>query len=164
MTQYTPATLVAAAARHMLAQGKPGYSVENGACMYETADGLRCAIGGLLPKEGVPADVLYGKSLQAPLQIILGLPPGRLVPMDIWNAAHAIQSVHDTWAITIYSESGSVRKRNAIEDLPGSVLNLESVAPGWREELGDDYPAFLQLIGVQKDGANYKMARQARTT
>lgn len=40
-----------AVATHLFRQGKPAYSFDEHACMYRTPDGLKCAVGCLIPDE-----------------------------------------------------------------------------------------------------------------
>lgn len=159
MTQYTPATLVAAAARHMITQGRPGYSVEKGACMYRAPDGTRCAIGGLLPPE-TPDYVLEGESLLKALSCILGQPIQSVAPKDIWDAARWIQGVHDIWAAVTLREDADVSRSQAESRLLFALAEADTAAAGWREELGDDYPKFLALIGVEEKDGGFVIRRR----
>lgn len=151
MTQLyqDPVELVCAAARHLIAQGRPGAEISatgRVSCRYVASDGTRCALGGLLPADESPDDVL-GRRFAYVLTTISGLTDTSDRWDDLAAAAERIQAVHDEWALhaTNSSAANSGRLRRKIED-------LDDAAPGWREAMGDDLPRFFALIG-HKDPA-----------
>lgn len=51
MTQHTLQEVFDVVATHLLTQNKKAQHEETGECMYRTCDGLRCAVGVLIPDE-----------------------------------------------------------------------------------------------------------------
>lgn len=136
-TNYTPATIAADAVRHLLKQGRP--AMENGHCRYRTQDGLKCAIGGLIPDakyepafDSLDAVKFYAMPLETLLERVFGIHD-----QDVLTAASHIQVVHDFWA------------RQEKRYMKMGVNDLDRDAAGWREEVGaEDLQKFFNLIGL----------------
>jgi hypothetical protein len=47
----TPQEILDTVARHLFAQGRPARDPVSGSCQYRTSDGLKCAVGALIPDE-----------------------------------------------------------------------------------------------------------------
>jgi len=134
-TEYTRATLVADAARHLLKQGRPSYRRRRDGrivCLYRGPDGTSCAIGGVLP------DDLYKRSFDKnPINAsqLLEKVIGKKAATALGYAADQIQRIHDTWA-----GANDCDIRYVISD-------LDYDAPGWREELGEeDTKRFIDMV------------------
>lgn len=137
---YTPATLVAASVRHLLRQGRSAIQLDsagNVLCRYLADDGLKCAIGGLIPED------LYSPKLEeATLRsVLVSAVPGCMGtnPLsELDSAAYCIQKAHDGW--------GTAWR----DDRPDKAIQrLDDRVPGWREALADDeVNAFINLISA----------------
>lgn len=146
MTEYTPATLVAAAVRHMLQQGRPAYEAVHTdipnfkeiSCRYLVPEtGLRCALGGLVPPDS-DTPLAYAHFSEV-LNDIIGYIPGH--GSAIRHAASRIQWIHDEWA----RRTEGLPQQS--DNLAGMIRDLDRFAPTWRQELGDDLAKFEAMVG-----------------
>ncbi len=75
--------------KHLFTQGRRSTAPDNGACMYRSADGLKCAIGVLIPDEK------YDPSFEGMPITRLGWLPNFEVPIRNLGLLDSLQRVHD---------------------------------------------------------------------
>lgn len=103
---------------HLLTQGEQALG-EGQTCMYLTSEGLKCAVGCLIPPEKYNPE-WEGNAVNLSILTALGITP------DFRLLLYALQDVHDTWEADYWVEElQSVASRFALT-FPEKWLDKEN--------------------------------------